>query len=299
MAVVFALAAAMCNALATVLERLGVQSAPRDAEMRWKLMAHVLKRPVWFVGLFAMVGAFAFQVAALSRGTLTLVQPVLVTELLFLVVLLRVWFGKPLGWREAVGVTLTVAGLATFLAVTDQGGGNVVPSLTGWFLMLVAATGFIVLAVVLARFGSRAWRSACYGSAAAVSFAVTAAFIKSTTTIVQSEGLSHLFTHFEPYGIAVAGLSGLFFTQNSFHAGPITASQATIVIVDPIASIVIGVGLFGDNLASSNGVLALDAVALAVMSLGLVVLCHSPLIVSTGAEERLAPPSALRRMAER
>ncbi len=298
MAVVFALAAALCNALATVLERLGVQTAPADAAMKWKLIAHVLKRPVWFLGLLSMVGAFLFQVAALSRGTLTLVQPLLVTELLFLVVILRVWFAKPVAWREGIGAILTVVGLATFLLVTDQGGGDEVPSLTGWFFMLVAAGGLIVVTIIFARFGSRAWRAACYGTAAAVSFAVCAAFMKSTTTLVQSDGFTHLFAHFEPYGIAVAGLSGLFFAQNSYHAGPITASQAAIVIVDPIASIVIGVGLFGDTLASSNGVLALDAIALTIMSIGLVVLCHSPLIASSGREEQLETPALLRRVAE-
>jgi hypothetical protein len=59
------------------------------------------------------------------------------------------------------------------------------------------------------------------------------------------------------------------------------------VIVDPIASIIIGVGLFGDNLRGGIGALAVDALALALMSLGLIVLCHSPLIVNTSAEDRL------------
>jgi len=82
----------------------------------------------------------------------------------------------------------------------------------------------------------------------------------------------------------------LFLAQNAFHSGPITASQASLVIVDPIASIVIGVGLFGDNLRGSIGALSVDALALLLMSIGLFVLCHSPLIVNTSAEDRLARP---------
>lgn len=287
MAVFLALAAAFCNALATIFERIGVESAPSDAAMRWKLMAHVLRRPVWWLGLASMVGAFGFQVAALGQGSLTLVQPLLVTELIFLVVMLRLWFGRTLGWREALGVLLSVAGLATFLAISDQGGGKLVPDPVGWLLMMVATVGAVVLCVSLARFGSRPWRSAWYGAAGGVSFAVSAAYMKATTVLIGRGGYSGLFTHFEPYGIAVAGLAGLFFAQNAFLAGPITASQASLVIVDPVASIVIGVGLFGDNLRGGIGVLTLDAAALALMSLGLVVLCHSPLIVSTSAEDRL------------
>jgi drug/metabolite transporter (DMT)-like permease len=287
MAIVLALAAALCNALATIFERIGVESAPADAAMRWKLMAHVLRRPTWWLGLLSMVGAFLFQVSALDKGGLTLVQPLLVTELIFLVLILRVWFGRPLGWREAVGVVLTVAGLATFLAVSDQGGGNVIPNQVGWLLMMIATVGAVAACLVVARVGSRPWRSAWYGAAAAISFAVCAAFMKATTVLLGHGGFSGLFTHFEPYGIVVSGLAGLFFAQNAFHAGPITASQASLLIVDPIASIVIGVGLFGDNLRGGIGVLAVDALALALMSLGLFVLCHSPLIVSTGAEDRL------------
>jgi drug/metabolite transporter (DMT)-like permease len=287
MAVLLALAAALCNALATIFERIGVETAPADAAMRWKLMAHVLRQPMWWLGLLSMVGAFLFQVAALADGGLTLVQPLLVTELLFLVVILRFWFGRPLGWREAVGVLLTVAGLATFLGVSNQGGGDSIPNAVGWLLMMVATVGAIVLCITLARFGSRPWRSAWYGAASAVSFAVCAAFMKATTVLLSRGGFVALFEHFEPYAIAGAGLAGLFFAQNAFHAGPITASQASLVIVDPIASIVIGVGLFGDNLRGGIGALAVDALALALMSIGLVVLCHSPLIVNTSAEDRL------------
>ncbi|MGH9304434.1 MAG: hypothetical protein ACRDZ5_08485, partial [Acidimicrobiales bacterium] len=154
-------------------------------------------------------------------------------------------------------------------------------------LVVVACAAAIALALNLARVGSRPWRSAWFGAGAAVAFALGAAFMKSTTTILQRDGIVHLFAHFEPYAIAAAGITGLFLTQNAFHAGPITASQASLVIVDPIVSIMIGVGVFGDDLRGSLGALAIDAVALTVMSFGLFVLCHSPLIVNTTAEDRL------------
>ncbi len=292
MAIVLALAAALCNALATILERIGVETAPADAVLRWRLMSHVLHRPIWFLGLLSMIGAFLFQASALSRGALTTVQPLLVTELLFLVVILRVWFGRPLGWREAVGCVATVIGLGVFLAVSDQGGGNTLPSTASWEEVIFACAAGIGVSVALARRGSRSWRSAWFGTAAGLSFALSASFIKSATTILAHQGIVHLFQHFEPYGVAVAGGLGLFLAQNSYHAGPITASQAALLIVDPIASIVIGVELFGDNLRGGTGILALDAIALAVMSAGLFVLSHSPLIASSTADERLSSKQA-------
>lgn len=292
MAILLALLAALCNALATIWERMGVEHAPEGRLTIRTLVRQVAKRPIWFLGLVAMMGAFLFQAAALSDGGLSLVQPILVTELLFLVVILRIWFGRSLGWREAGGSVLTVAGLALFLAISNQGGGNKVPTPAEWVLVTGACLGAIVGSVSLARTGSRAWRSAWYGVAGGVAFALGASFTKSATTLLNHGGLLYMLSHFEPYGIAVAGGLGLLLAQQAYHAGPITASQAALLIVDPIASIVIGVGLFGDNLRGGVGTLAVDALALAVMSLGLFILCHSPLIVNTTAEDRLSRTAA-------
>ncbi len=288
MAILLALLAALCNALATIFERLGVETAPPGRLSVRSLVSYVVRRPIWLLGLVSMMGAFIFQAAALSRGGLSLVQPILVTELLFLVIILRVWFGRPLGWREATGSVSTVAGLGLFLAISNQGGGSKVPSLTEWILITGACAGAIVGSLGLARTGSRAWRSAWYGAAGGVSFALAASFTKSATTLLNRGGLVYMLSHFEPYGIAIMGTIGLILAQQAYHAGPITASQASLLIVDPIASIVIGVGLFGDNLRGGVGTLALDALGLAVMSAGLFVLCHSPLIVNTTSEDRLS-----------
>jgi drug/metabolite transporter (DMT)-like permease len=292
MAIFFALLAALCNALATIWERMGVESAPEGRLTLRTLSRHVVRRPIWCLGLVSMMGAFLFQAAALSDGGLSLVQPILVTELLFLVVILRVSFGRSLGWREAAGSVLTVAGLALFLSMSNQGGGNRLPSPAEWVLVTGVCLGAIVGSVSLARTGSRAWRSAWYGVAGGIAFALSASFTKSATTLLNHGGILYMLGHFEPYGIALSGVLGLFLAQQAYHAGPITASQAALLIVDPIASIVIGVGLFGDNLRGGVGSLAIDAVALAVMSLGLFILCHSPLIVNTTAEDRLTRAQA-------
>jgi drug/metabolite transporter (DMT)-like permease len=286
LAIPLAICAALCNALTTIFQRLGVQTAPKERGHGLKLMHHVVRRPIWHAGLGLMVGSFVFQAVALGFGTLSVVQPLMVTELVFLVVILRGWFGAPLGWREAVGTLLTVVGLAGFLAISNAGGGTTIPATFGWVILIAAVCGGVAICVVCAQFRSRAWRSAWFGAAAALCFALSAAFTK-TATILFSYGFWQIFGHWEPYAIIVGGLAGLVFTQEAFHAGPITASQATLTIVDPIVSIVIGVGLFGDELRGGAGAFALDAVSLAMMCVGLFVLSESPLIVGSVSQERL------------
>jgi hypothetical protein len=62
------------------------------------------------------------------------------------------------------------------------------------------------------------------------------------------------------------------------HAGPIVASQSTLVLVDPLASILIGISLFGDDLATTGSALPLEAISLLVAFAGAFALAHSPLI---------------------
>ncbi len=77
----------------------------------------------------------------------------------------------------------------------------------------------------------------------------------------------------------------MFLAQNAFHAGPIVASQSTIVLVDPLASILIGVGLFGDDLRTSGPWGPLEAVSLLLMFVGAFWLAHSPLVSGIKSEQ--------------
>ena len=84
--------------------------------------------------------------------------------------------------------------------------------------------------------------------------------------------------------MAAAGLAGMFLAQNAFQAGPVTASQATLVIVDPLASIAIGIGLFGDRVATQGVRGPGEALALVVLFLGVFSLARSPLVATVKAE---------------
>ena len=81
------------------------------------------------------------------------------------------------------------------------------------------------------------------------------------------------FLSWQIWGMAVAGLLGIFLTQNAFHAGPVTASQSTLVIVDPLVSLLIGIGLFGDNLQTAGARGPLESLSLIVLFGGRLLPC--------------------------
>ena len=160
MVVIFALGAAIANALTSIFQRIGVEDAPPEATLRLGLMTHALRRAVWLCGFALMVLSFLFQAIALHEGQLSEVQPILTLELLFLVLVLALWFRFDVGPREYVGALATGAGLAGFLIFASPQEGNVLPPLWEWAVAAGACVTAMGIGVVLAQRGPRMWRAA-------------------------------------------------------------------------------------------------------------------------------------------
>jgi drug/metabolite transporter (DMT)-like permease len=288
MAYVLAVGAALANAITTILQRIGVESAPKNASMHLALITHAIHKRVWVFGMVLMVASFGLQATALAHGRLSIVQPVLTLELPILVIILVVWFGQRIGWHEVVGASAAVVGLAAFLAVASPTGGDQVPNVRTWGLAAIAGIGAIAISVGVARKGkSPAWRAAWFGTSAAISYAFTAAFAKQVTEQIGVRWYSP-FQSWQLWGMAFAGILGIFLTQNAFHAGPVTASQSTLVIVDPICSLLLGIGLFGDNLQTGGARGPFESIALIVLFGGVYFLARSPLVATVRSEEEEA-----------
>jgi drug/metabolite transporter (DMT)-like permease len=283
---VLALGASLANALTSIFQRMGVEDAPASKTLRLSLLTYALRRKVWLLGFALMIVSFGLQAAALHIGRLSEVQPILTTELVFLVIVLAAWFGFPVTRREVVGCLTVTAGLAGFLIFAHPNYGTGVPQTWTWIITAVACTAGIAAAVAAATRGPAWWRAAMFGTAAAISFAFTSACTKAVTGFAAHD-VATLYRHWQTYALAVFGSLAVFLAQNAFHAGPIVASQSTLVLVDPLVSILIGVGLFGDDLRTSGPWGPLEAVSLLLMFIGAFWLTHSPLVSGIkGSEER-------------
>jgi drug/metabolite transporter (DMT)-like permease len=286
MVYVLALACALVNALTSVLQRLGVQNAPADAAMKLSLLTHALRRGVWLLGFALMIVSFLLQAVALHIGRLSEVQPILTTELVFLVAILAIWFRFRIGRREWMGAVAITAGLSFFLYYAAPRYGMTPPPAWRWAVAGGVCAGIIVGTVLLAMRGPRWWRATMFGTAASISFAFTAACTKVVSDFASADW-THLYKHWQVYALAVFGALAVFLTQNAIHAGPLVASQSTLVLIDPLASICIGIGLFGDDLQTGGANGPLEALALLVAFLGAFWLARSPLIAAMNEGERL------------
>jgi hypothetical protein len=190
-------------------------------------------------------------------------------------------------------------GLAGFLIFAQPRSGAGVPTALDWIVVGSICGSVAVLAVLLALRGPRWWRAAMFGAAGAVGFALTASLTKAVGNYVATDW-TQMFVHWQTYGLAVCGVISLFLAQNAFHAGPIAASQTTLVLVDPLASLAIGIGLFGDNLRTLGAYGPLEALSLLIMFVGAASLAQSPLVSGMkGNDERYEELLSIRSRSKR
>jgi drug/metabolite transporter (DMT)-like permease len=273
MSIGFALLGAFSQALTSVLQRLA--NIGDDAEQKrggWETAKYLVGQPIWLLGMLCMGGTFVFTALALYFGQLATVQPILVTELIFTLALRAFWLKNPIAPRTWGAAGLLCAGLFGFLVAAHPEEGHGHPTFLGWVVALGSRGLLIVALLVASRWGSPARKAALLGAAAALVWAIDAAFVKAATEVLAHDGWSGLFLHWPVYAVVVSGVTGTVLLEAAFAAGPLAASQSALLIVDPLASIAIGIELFHEQLNSSPGAIVLQVLCLMGMFAGVVLL---------------------------
>lgn len=271
MPVLLALLSALASAIGLVVQRDSSRDAP--AGMRGaRLLGHLVRHPMWLLGQGAWVAAIGLQAAALYSGRLSVVQPVLVSELVFVLVIRRLvmhWPVRAAAWGAAalVGVSLSL-----FLVAAEPRGGHPTPTPSAWLWALVATAGLVVAAVLVAGRRSPVRRAACYATAAATLGALEASFLKTATHTLSTQGLAAALTDWPVYALALAGAVSGVLVQTALRIGPLTVSQPLLVVVNPLVSVVLSVWLFGEHFTDDPGTVTLGACAFVGIVAGVVLL---------------------------
>jgi len=272
--IVFALAAALANAVHLMTQH--AASAGVSGEHRgWALVTFLLRQPLWLLGWAAAAGGFAFQAVALHSGQLSIVQPLLVTELVFALVLRRFWVHQHIAKRAWTAALVTCAALAVFLTTAEPHGGHMRPDPVDWISAVSAFGGVVALFSLLARRGSPVRRAALYAIAASITWALMAAFIKATTDVLAASGVVGMLEHWPVYALIAAGVVGSVLQQAALQVGPLRVSQPLIVVVDPAVAIVLSAWIFDERFTVSPMQKAAAAVAFGVMTVGVVALSRT------------------------
>jgi drug/metabolite transporter (DMT)-like permease len=283
--VVLALGSALCYAVATVLQQRGAQLTASRVSLRPRLLLELLKLPAWRAGIAANLAAYGLQFLALRRGSLVLVQPLLVSGLLLALLLGELLSPGALGRRDLLAAVAIAVGLSLFLVAASPNRGSVSATSAAW-ARLAAAVGLAVVALVWAAFRLRdRQRASLLAAAAGVLFAVTAALTKATGDVV-SGGWHDLPTRWPPYALVAVGLAAVMLIQGAYQAGPLTASLPFLSVVEPTVGVAIGVLLFHEHVAVEGWALVSEAVGVVLVMRGTWVVTRSTPV--SGVDERVA-----------
>jgi drug/metabolite transporter (DMT)-like permease len=274
MAVVFALLAALSNAVNVTTQHIASTGDPRRST-GWRLVLYLFRNPLWLFGWVALAAAFAFQALALHNGLVSVVQPLLVTELIFALVLRRFWVHQSIRLVTWSAAAATCVGLAVFIVAGEPRGGRPTPASQHWIVAMVACGAVAAVLTGLAQRGSPSWRAALFASAAATIWALESTFIKATTDTLTQFSLTGMLTRWPVYAVAAGGIAGTVLQQAALHVGPLRISQPFLVIIDPIVSIALSVWLFDEHFKPDAAVLAVAAAGFGVMCVGVVLLTQT------------------------
>lgn len=304
--VLLALTASGFTAMASVAQRIAAAPAPGELSFSWHLLGYLLHRPVWFLGIFSMILGFVFQVWALTKGSLSVVQPLIATELVIVFGIMALHDRHRLQRRDWLAALGIVIGLGAFLALARPSRGHQVPSSSMWILTgacTFALAGVLAgLAYLPGRGGHRpsAGRKAAFlGVAAATTFGLVAAVVKELSVHL-SQGPASVFENWSPYALLLSGAVAFFLVSNAYQAGSLAASQPGLTIVDPLVASTLGVVLFGEHIDLSPAALGGEVLAFSLVLACVVMLSHSPLVQSedsprlteVGTEMALVPVNA-------
>ena len=289
MAFVFALGAGLCYAIASVFQHNVAAAAPSHMSLRPGLLVELIKHPMWLFGISLDIGAYFLEAAALSVGSIVLVQTLLVSGLLFALPLSAIGRETKPGRSEWLAAAALAGGIAVFLSVGEPIGNSGTATSWEWALGFGFCMSIAAFAVIFTRGAQPHNRALGLAVATGACYACTAALTKQVVDFLAHHPVEALFMHWPVYALAVFSVTGLLLNQSAFNAGHLAASLPALAVTNPILSSFLGIILFEEHL-KAHGVLQYVVVAgaVAVMLGGVVRLARSPFV--TGEDDAMGHP---------
>ncbi|MGW8402124.1 DMT family transporter [Streptomyces lydicus] len=276
--ILLALGAACCLGLGFVLQQAAAQQAPMKDYLSLRLLLDLVRMPQWVAGIGLMVVGMALGAVALGMGDITLVEPLLATNLLFAMALSRRLTRQRLGRTGWGGLWLLAGGVTAFIvAGRPQGGSRSTDHLWQWLIMgLVLGTALTLAAVAKRERVHVSLEAALLGVAAGLIYGLQDALTRISGEHFAQGSWSALLSSWQPYAIVVLGVLALVMVQSAFESAPLRLSLPALTAAQPLAGILCGVGFLGDRLQVTPGALAWEMAGIVAVVAGIVLIGTHP-----------------------
>ncbi len=260
---VLAVGAACCLGFGFVLQQNAAQRAPLGDFLSPRLLLDLVRVPRWLAGMGLMVAGMALGAVALGGGELTLVEPLLATNLLFALALSRAQTGRPLGRQGWGGLVLLAGGVTAFIVAGEPRGGSAVTDPVRHWLLIGVMLGLAVLLTACAGRVRLTWGPTLLALAAGLVYGVQDALTRISGRRFSAGGPAELLTGWQPYAVVVLGVTGLILVQSAFE---------TLSLIHMYKR----QGFLGDRLRTGPAALAWEAGGLVAVVAGIVLLGLHP-----------------------
>ncbi|HET8600780.1 MAG TPA: DMT family transporter [Segeticoccus sp.] len=286
-AVPAAIGAAASFGGAGFLQHQAARSAPESGPLQPTLLVQLVQIPRFRYSVVLSALGFVLQVLALRFAPLPVVQPLLVTGVLFYLLFARLTMRKKLDRLIVLAAVLALLGLSAFLLVARPRSGHehIGPWDAVWLgIALVAA---VAVCLSISKGLPDEWSVVPIAIATACCYGATAGLVRS---LLISGELHEFFLQWQLYAIIVVAPAGFLLNQHAFQEGAFgSVAVATINVGDPIVSILIGLLWLGDSLSPGLWRTFGEVVALVAMAGGVSILANR---AQTVADELRREPGA-------
>ncbi|GGJ02059.1 hypothetical protein GCM10010121_010510 [Streptomyces brasiliensis] len=283
---ILAVSAACCLGFGFVLQQNAAQKAPLSDFLRPRLLLDLMKVPRWLGGIGLMVAGMVLGAIALGHGEISLVEPLLATNLLFALALSRHQTKQPLGRQGWSGLALLAGGVCAFILAGQPHSGHAISNPLRHWLIIGVTVGLALLLTTFAKRSRLSSGPVLLAIAAGLLYGVQDALTRVSGQRFSEGGLTEVLTGWQPYGVLVIGVTGLILVQSAFETAPLRMSLPALTAAQPLAGILCGVGFLGDRLRTDTGALAWEAAGLAAVVVGIVLLgLHPAMPCGTGERE--------------
>jgi drug/metabolite transporter (DMT)-like permease len=260
-----ALLAAFFAAVGIVIRQRAIQAEAAHRNDSSAIVTSWIRQPAWWGGTLVAVGGYGFQALALAHGSLLLVQPLLVSALLFVLPLGARFSKQHVSRADWVWALLLTAALAVFVLVGQPREGHYRPPVPAWSVALAVVVPVVILCVVAAH--------RTIGRPRAMLLASSVAVLVGTIAVLTKVGVHHLVMHGwrglltvpAPYVLIVLAIGVTVLQQSAFHAGALQASVPVMLVGEPMVAVLLGVVILGEHLlVRGPGALILVAAVVAM-----------------------------------
>ena len=283
-AVVFAAAAGACFAAANLVQ----QRASRLREpgpLSPRLILGLVRNRTWLIGFGLVATSYGLQSVALSFGPLSLVQSIMVSEILFAAPVSARLHHEHVGSRLVLGAAAVAAGLPLALVAGSPSRGDPVASGSAWVVTMAAVGVIAVLGVVIRAFLHGVLRASALAFSGAVVMGSQSALL-AVSLVHLREGPVAVLTAWQSYVLVVASVLGGWLIQGAYREGPLAASLPLLDAGEPTVAVLIGVFLFGESLRTGPVRLPLAILGIVLVILGIVVVDTSSTVRRVARQER-------------